>query len=129
MAIFTADSTKEATYKFPHPETINRLINYTKTFYTSYYNGHITLNMKKNDNKINAKCTDKEESFNHESYLKSYPTIEAIASIGSNVTKESLTKIEAAENLYNALTDAEKGYVYNYQTLLDARNKYNNLSQ
>lgn len=127
MAIFTADSTKESAYKFPHPEAINRLIQHTTTFYTSYYNGHVVLNMKKDEAGIHVNCSDNKNIFNYEDYLACYPTIEAIASIGINVTKASLTKIETAENLYKALSAAQKAYVYNYQTLVDARKKYDAL--
>ena len=36
-------------------------------------------------------------------------------------------KIENAESLYNRLTEDEKTYVYNYPTLLEAREKFNQL--
>lgn len=127
MAIFTADSAKEATYKFPHPETITRLTSYTQTFYTSYYNGHIVLNMKKDTHDIEVQCSEKQESFQVAPYLACYPTIEAIANIGSKITTNSLEKIVLAENLYTALSEEEKSYVYNYPTLVDARAKYDKL--
>ena len=49
--------------------------------------------------------------------------MEKIDAIGK-VTLDSKAKIEAARNAYNALTDDQKDYVSNYQTLLDAEIDY-----
>ena len=125
IVIFTADSAKESTYNFPHPETIKRLI--PTEFYTSYFNGHIQVQLKQNQNKITVETSEKEEIFSYEAYLNCYPTIEAIASIGSKITTDSLSKIETAESLFNSLTEIEKQYVYNAATLIEAREKYNQL--
>ena len=127
IAIFTADSSKESTYNFPHPETIERLVPYTSQFYTSYYNGHIQVKLLSSEKNIDIECSERNELFSYVAYLNCYPTIQAIASIGSKITIESETKIENAESLYNRLTEDEKTYVYNYPTLLEAREKFNQL--
>ena len=57
---------------------------------------------------------------------KAKPVREAIDAIG-DVTLESKDKIEAAEAAYNALTEEEKAYVTNYNTLKTARDTYNDL--
>lgn len=57
---------------------------------------------------------------------KAKPVREAIDAIG-DVTLESKDKIEAAEAAYNELTEEEKAYVTNYNTLKTARDTYNDL--
>ena len=57
---------------------------------------------------------------------KAKPVREAIDAIG-NVTLDSKDKIEAAEAAYNELTEEEKAYVTNYNTLKTARETYNDL--
>ena len=57
---------------------------------------------------------------------KAKPVREAIDAIG-NVTLDSKDKIEAAEAAYNELTEEEKAYVTNYNTLKTARDTYNDL--
>ncbi len=128
MSIFTADSLGD-TYKFPHPEAIDRLSKYSTTYYASYFNGHIVVNMKKDEKTINVNCSDRNDSFKIEPYLACYPTIEAIAAIGSFSSKSDavLQKIETAEALYSALTTEQKEYVYNYSKLVTAREKYDKL--
>lgn len=127
IAVFTADSTKESTYNFPHVAAIERLIPYTTTFYTSYYNGHLQFKMLKDTNQIEVNCLENSQIFSYVDYIKSYPTIKAIASIGSKITASSLAAIEKAEELYTSLTLEEKTYVYNYETLVLAREKYDSL--
>jgi len=51
---------------------------------------------------------------------------ELISSIG-DVTIDSKEKIESAESAYAALTEEQKGYVENLETLTTARSKYNAL--
>lgn len=127
IAVFTADSTKESTYNFPHVAAIERLTQYTTTFYTSYYNGHLQFKMKKDSSQMEVECFENSQIFSYIDYIKSYSTIKAIASIGSKITASSLPAIEKAEELYAALTLEEKTYVYNYETLVLAREKYDSL--
>lgn len=52
--------------------------------------------------------------------------VEAINAIGQ-VTRESAAAISAAREKYNALTEAQKALVVNYQTLVDAEATYGSL--
>ena len=125
--IFTADSAKEATYNFPHIEAINRLTTYTDKFYTSYFNGHIQIKIPESTKKINVVTSERPDIFSFTNYINSYPTILAIAAIGSKITQASIPKIEYAESLYEKLTNEEIVYVYNYETLVIAREKADQL--
>ena len=58
------------------------------------------------------------------------PTIELINAIGTvEYTDESKAKIDAARTSYDSLDDATKALVTNYQTLVDAESKYEELKQ
>ncbi len=56
-----------------------------------------------------------------------FAVIEKIESIGT-VTKDSLSDIESAEALYNALNDTQKGCVTNFNSLSAARYRYDSLT-
>lgn len=127
ISIFTADSTNESTYNFPHVEAIERLKKYSNQFYTSYFNGHIVMEMEKTSQEIKINCLENNEQFLVEEYTVAFETIKAISSIGSKISSSSLSSIETAENLYSKLTKQQKKYVYNIQTLIDARQEYESL--
>ena len=54
--------------------------------------------------------------------------VDALIDLIGDVTLDSLSAIEAAENAWEALTPAQKGYVQNYEVLTQARQDYNTLS-
>ena len=55
------------------------------------------------------------------------PVVNKIAAIGEVTYPTSKDKIDAARSAYDALTtDDERGFVNNYQTLLDAETEFNN---